>query len=129
MTFTCSCDYEPFTTCTISTPVARKEHGCGECSGTIMPGEKYEYVFGISDGEICICKTCPRCLAIRDWVKINIPCFCWGYGNINEDMRETIYAAAYHAPEETVGLRFGLLRRFALRDRHNAAQRAFLSAS
>lgn len=127
--FDCYCDYEPWDFCRTAMPKARKQYHCGECQGYIVPGEKYEYIFGVYCGDTTLHRTCTRCLTIREWVQINIPCFCWSIGDLNQYMRDTVYEAAAHAPEETIGLRFGLLRHFALRDRHNAAQRALLSSS
>lgn len=89
-----------------------------------MPGESYERVTGVWDGTFDMFKTCERCCEIRQWVKNNVPCFCWAHGNLNEDARETVYEAALRAPEETRGLRFGLERRFVQRDRVNAERRA-----
>ena len=90
---------------------ARKEHRCEECSGKIIVGEAYENVFGIWDGSTYTCKTCQRCVDLRQWVKNNVPCFCWEYGNMAEGAKEAIEEAKFRAPEETVGLYFGFLRR------------------
>lgn len=45
---------------------ASKEHQCCECFKKIVPGEKYEYVFGIWDSEPHIYKTCLDCKSVRD---------------------------------------------------------------
>jgi len=45
---------------------ARKQHYCGECRRVIEPGEEYEYVFGVWEGESNVHKTCSDCLSIRD---------------------------------------------------------------
>jgi hypothetical protein len=76
-------DGEPIDPCTITTPVARKEHVCGECRETIKVGETYERVEGLCDGAPFSHKTCTGCLRIRKQY------FCggWGYGNIWEDMK------------------------------------------
>jgi len=44
----------------------RKEHRCIECCEKIKIGDKYEYVFGVWDGEASQHKTCMRCVLIRD---------------------------------------------------------------
>lgn len=85
---------------------ARKEHGCYECGRKIQPGERYEYVWGVCEGEAFVSKTCPRCLALREWVTAHVPCFCWAHGHIIEDAENTVEEYAHEAP----GLRFGLLR-------------------
>lgn len=45
---------------------ARKKHRCDECYKDILPGEKYEYVTGIWDGEPSTYKTCLDCKSIRN---------------------------------------------------------------
>lgn len=120
----CSCDYEAPEFYCRSTPTARKVHRCYECSGEIRPGERYERVSGKWDGEIGVYLTCERCFDIRQWVTNNVPCTCWAHGNLRGDAENAVEEAQWRAPQETVGLRFGLLRRFVQRDRFNAARRA-----
>jgi hypothetical protein len=43
-----------------------------------------------------------------------VPCFCLLYGGLYEEAEETIAAYSY----QTVGLRFGYLRRRTIADRH-----------
>jgi len=55
------------------TPTAKKEHKCCECKGTIKPGEKYSYFFGVWDeygsGKYAIAdKTCLECE--KDWGEV-----------------------------------------------------------
>ena len=45
---------------------ARKKHICSECLKDILPGEKYEYIFGVWDGDPHVYKTCLDCKSIRD---------------------------------------------------------------
>lgn len=120
----CACDYDAPEFYCASTPTARKTHRCYECNGEIRPGERYERVAGKWDGRFDTFLTCERCFDIRQWVTNNVPCVCWAHGNIREDAEYAVEEAHYRAPEETVGLRFGLLRRFVQRDRFNAARRA-----
>ncbi len=68
-------------------------------------------------------KTCQGCRDIRQWVQNNVPCLCWAHGNTIEDCREAVQEAHYRAPEETRGLRFGFLRRLAMRDKRNQSRR------
>lgn len=120
----CACDYEPPSFHSRKAVKARKTYHCVECSGEIRPGERYERVTGMWDGYIDRYQTCRRCHDIRQWVKNNVPCFCWGYGNLDEDAKIAVDDAHYRAPLETAGLRFGLRRRFVQRDRFNAERRA-----
>lgn len=111
MSIDCYCDYDPpeFHSSRI-VKAARREHKCEECCKPIKIGERYEYVFGMWDGYLSEFKTCARCLDIRQWVKNNVPCFCWAHGNMLGDAKETVEEAAWRAPEETIGLRFGFNR-------------------
>jgi hypothetical protein len=117
VSYDCTCDYDPPTFYERSTPTARKQHKCYECADVIDPGEKYERAVGLWEGYFSEFKTCQACVDIRQWVKNNVPCLCWSHGNTIEDCREAVDEAAYRAPEETVGLRFGLLRRIVQRDK------------
>ena len=47
-------------------PVARKEHKCCECLSVISPGERYERVSGVWDGEFGVFKTCMVCAEVRE---------------------------------------------------------------
>jgi len=51
--------------CSTVTPVARKRHRCCECRGEIRPGEKYERISGVWDGEPMRFKTCLDCVLLR----------------------------------------------------------------
>jgi hypothetical protein len=123
MSYDCYCDYDPPEFCHVEIRKARKEHKCYECSGRILKGEKYEHTRGKWEGCLSNFKTCVRCHDIRMWVKNNVPCLCWAYGNLIDDCREAINEAQYRAREETKGLLFGFLRRVVLRDRFNTAHR------
>lgn len=124
MSYDCSCDYDPPEFITILSRKARKIHHCYECSGEIRPGEVHEYVSGKWYGDLNWFRTCERCRDIRKWVHNNIPCFCWAYGNLDEDAGHAVEEACFRAPLETAGLRFGFLRRKVLRDRFNQRRTA-----
>lgn len=47
--------------------VARKRHTCTECRGHIEPGDRYEFVSGLWEGEVSTYKTCTACEAARDF--------------------------------------------------------------
>jgi hypothetical protein len=117
MSYDCFCDYDAPEFYHREIRKARKEHKCEECPGVIRPGDKYEHVRGKWDGYVDSFKTCERCVEIRTWVKNNVPCLCWAHGNTIEDCKEAVKEAAWRAPEETKGLRFGFLRRVVSRDK------------
>lgn len=122
MSYDCSCDYDPPEFYCKTTPKARKRHRCEECAGPISPGEAYELVSGKWEGNFSVFKTCQRCVDLRTWVTNNIPCTCWAHGNMHEDLKESVHEAVYRAREETVGIRFGFLRRMVAIDKFNAAR-------
>lgn len=123
----CYCDYDAPEFCTQTYPKARKKYRCYECAGHILPGEKYEYTAGKWDGDFVDFRTCERCHDLRKWVQNNVPCFCWEYGNVDEGCKYAVEDAVMRAPKETVGLRFGLLRRMAARDNFNKSRRLALT--
>lgn len=49
----------------MANPTARKRHRCGECREWIEPGEKYERISTLFDGEFDEHKTCMGCVSIR----------------------------------------------------------------
>jgi hypothetical protein len=120
----CYCDYDDVADAWIVTmPKARKRHKCYECYGPILPGEVYKRVGSLFDGHWETYKTCPRCLAIIDYVDAHIPCFkrCLLAGGLYEDggAKETVEYYADKAP----GLAFGLGRLLVAKDRFNEAHR------
>ena len=86
---------------------AKKIHRCYECGSEIQKGESYQADSGKWEGDVMTYKTCHRCMALRDFVQAHIPCFCWGFGNMREDV---LNAALEHA-DEAPGLLFGAYRR------------------
>jgi hypothetical protein len=48
--------------------VARKEYRCVECQDAIKPGERYQKIFSIFQGDIGIFKTCAFCAA--EWERV-----------------------------------------------------------
>lgn len=124
MSYDCTCDYDPPAFYHREIRRARKPHNCEECGAPILPGETYEHVRGKWEGYISTFDTCQFCLDIRQWTKNNVPCLCWAHGNTIEDCREAVEEASFRAPQETVGLRFGFLRRVVQRDKINREKRA-----
>lgn len=124
----CSCDFDPAEFYSSEMRRARKQYRCEECPGHILPGEMHEYVSGKWDGYFSAFRTCQRCVDLRQWVKNNVPCLCWMHGNSDESLKEAVDGAYRRARDEVTGLKFGLLRRFVLRDRFNAVRRDSLEA-
>lgn len=106
----CYCDYEPSTVYSKTMPIARKQHRCDECFRPIAPGEQYERVFGVWDGDASTFRTCAQCLALREYVLAHVPCLCWSHGSMIDDCISTADEYAHEAP----GLLFGARRRQAL---------------
>lgn len=106
----CSCDYDGYFSFCSPRIInkAKKRHRCSECHGGIMPGERYEYIAGVQDGDFWTSKTCTRCLDLLDWITAHVPCFCRMYGALFEDdrMPEMVYQASH-----TPGFAFGIKRR------------------
>lgn len=120
----CFCDHEPAEVYRKNRQTARKTHRCYECNGLILNGERYEYVFHIWEGHPDVCKTCPRCLSVRDFLTISLPCYCWSHRGAFEDAEEQIDEAYYRARDEVQGLRFGYLRRKIIAARARASIRS-----
>lgn len=116
----CYCDYDPPAFYKEEIRRARKPHKCDECGGTISVGEQYEHVWGKWEGYVAHIDTCERCRDIYQWTRNNVPCVCKVHGNLIEECEDAIDAATFRVSEETVGLRFGFLRRKVLRDKFNA---------
>lgn len=89
MSAACFCDYDPAEFYSATTPTARKAHRCDECGHAISQGESYERVGAKWDGSLTVFKTCARCTALRQHLKVHAPCFCWAHGNLLDDARET----------------------------------------
>lgn len=129
MGFDCSCDGEPAEIYNAARHKAKKAYCCDECGGPIAAGETYERASMLYDGCWSDFMTCADCLSIRDYVLINIPCFCWLHGDMLSHAFYTVQEAAAYAPEETAGLRFGFLRRKVTADKARKAKRQNLVAA
>lgn len=120
MTAACYCDYESPTVYRRSEHTAAKAHKCYECHRQINPGERYERVFAIWDGDANNVCTCRHCLALREWVVAHVPCSCRAHGNMLDDLRNDVEAYWHEAP----GLLMGWLRRRAALKRAQGFQRS-----
>lgn len=98
MTYSCHCDYEPPEWLSTRTVKARKAHECIECFRVIPGGEPYEYTAGMWDGEFSHYKVCADCVALREWAISSVPCFCWSYGGLHEDVRGMVEEIAPKMP-------------------------------
>lgn len=99
MSYDCYCDYEPPEWMTqYVVKAARKPHKCYECGAPIFKGESYEYTAGKWDGYLDTHHICLRCVELRQWATISVPCFCWGFGNLHEDVHEMVRAVVHETP-------------------------------
>lgn len=95
----CSCDYDPPSVHrTNFVKAARKEHHCYECGSAIAVGEPYENTWGVWDGNVSTFKTCHLCAELRQWAQISVPCFCWVYGDLHENVRDLVSEAREDCP-------------------------------
>jgi hypothetical protein len=91
MSYDCYCDYDaPEWHNSHIVKAARKPHKCYECRAPILVGESYEYTAGKWDGDVNFFHICTRCVELREWARISVPCFCWAYGNLHDDVREMV---------------------------------------
>ena len=70
-------DYDSAAFIKTTMPVARKQHKCYECSGTIEPGARYERVIGVWDRFFNRFATCASCCDLRTVLSCGGP-FCYG---------------------------------------------------
>lgn len=110
----CSCDYDQPEFCNITTRKARKPHTCSECRGPIEPGVTYEYVTGKWE-DVLYFKTCPLCLELRQWALISVPCFCFAYEALHENVRDMVTEVRRDVPR---GFVFEWGRRMIVIQRH-----------
>lgn len=102
---TCYCDTDGLPTVSHRDKrKARKEHRCYECGCKIAPGETYEVVSGLYDGQWETFKTCPDCVELRDALT-EMDCFCWYHGSLLDDIQNQFLEAKF-----SPGLRFNYLR-------------------
>lgn len=94
----CYCDYEPCEFYRATKHTARKEHRCDECGGVIKAGTVYEYISGKTDGDLWTAKTCPNCLALREYVQAHVPCFCWYSHTMLDDAIDTLREFQHEFP-------------------------------
>jgi hypothetical protein len=94
----CECWEAPAEFMSQSVRTARKQYRCHECCCSIEPGEKYEETFGKWDGDVARFKTCRLCLEVRNWAQISVPCFCWTFGDMLENVQTLVDEARGDMP-------------------------------
>ena len=99
MTYECSCEGDPAEVCsTTDVKAARKAHRCDECSAHIKVGQPYEYTWGRWEGENYTFKICTRCVELRTWAKISVPCFCWTYSQMHSEVANMVSEVRREVP-------------------------------
>lgn len=89
-----------------SRPMARSEHTCCECGGTIQKGERYGRYSGKWDGQIATFCRCYLCLFAADTIRLRLKCFCDIFGELWEE----VYQSVEYMRESVPGLAFQLAR-------------------
>lgn len=79
---------EPATLYHSVTIVARRDHGCDECSESIPRGAAYERVKGLWDGRWSTFKTCLSCVEIRNHFGCGRG---WCHGTLWDDLEENFF--------------------------------------
>ena len=98
MSYDCYCDYDAPSWVTIrDVKAARKPHKCVECHAPIFKGESYEYVSGKWEEHLDF-HICKRCVELREWAAISVPCFCWAYGDLHDNVRDMVQEVAPTVP-------------------------------
>lgn len=82
----CRTDGEVADAYSVDYPVARKEHCCGECRRTILPGEPYERHGMVYEGTASTHVICSHCAVLTEWLRLE----CGGtpIGEMIEDIEE-----------------------------------------
>ena len=85
----CYCDFDGPEVFTEKIRTARKAHRCCECHESIEPGESYEWVKGLWDGQWFTFKTCQCCQEDRQ--RMSDADVCWTYGGLQEEWENLWY--------------------------------------
>ena len=77
------CEIPEFYEC--STPIARKQHKCCECSAPIMPGERYVYCVGKWSGDFGSYRQHWLCAEACEFIRDHLnDRECIGFGELQE---------------------------------------------
>lgn len=71
-----------------TTPVSRVPRVCCECGWAINPGEKYERVWGVWEGDPGTYITCIPCVGVRDEMVAQLDDYCWCHTSLYEETDE-----------------------------------------
>ena len=82
----CSCDSTGAAFETTSIRRARKQHRCCECGEPIEPGDTYQIVEGMWEGDFATFKTCERCVEL--WKILMDAGWCQSIGDLRETWQE-----------------------------------------
>lgn len=85
----CRTDGEAADVYSVVSPVARKEHRCGECGRTILVGEPYERHSMVYDGSASSHAVCTHCAVLTEWLVVECG------GAITHEMIEDIEEHAH----------------------------------
>lgn len=97
--YACFCDYELPEWLTVkNVKSAKKSHRCSECGAVIPAGAAYEYNCGKWDGYVDQFHVCLLCVELRNWATISVPCFCWTYGSLHEQVRDMVHEVSPDVP-------------------------------
>lgn len=72
---------------------ARKQHTCYECREVIQARDRYEYFFGMYDGDRYQYSTCMLCVEIRTFFSCD-GTYMWG--SVWEDIEEHLFDHFHH---------------------------------
>src|SRR5580692_4319221 len=95
----CQCDYDASPEF-METRVrkARKSKPCSECRCPIEIGEQYEQTAGKWEGDFLTFNTCFLCADLRRWAQISVPCFCYTFGEVIENVHRLVDEARRDMP-------------------------------
>ena len=100
MGYECICDYDaPSYFSSRPVKAARRVHRCYECGCRIDPGDPYMRNEGSwYPGEHASYKWCQHCTGLWQWARISVPCFCWEFGNLHENIADMVSDVRHQVP-------------------------------
>lgn len=81
-------DGEGGETLSVDIRAAGKDHRCGECSGTILKGDRHEAYVLLFDGCVTTHRTCLDCLEIRNHFSCD---GSWIFGHVWDDLESNLF--------------------------------------
>lgn len=95
------CDYEPCDVYDSRQMCARKPHRCGECGRLISPGETYQRIGVLYEGEWSTHVMCSDCVELAESL-VDVGCGCWGLSSLHQDALEAVdYGLSGSADEQS----------------------------